>query len=81
MVTEFHCYGRAWVKGNVPDTDKIRDFEFTEIKRFNFDMDIAAGVWIYEVCQGDDLNEIVFSADGGSITISAKNISVGMSEN
>ena len=68
-------------KGNVPDTDKIWDFEFTEIKSFDFDMDIAAGFWIYEVCRGDDLNEMVFSADGGSITISAKNISVGIPEN
>ena len=44
-------------------------------------MDIAAGFWIYEICRGEGVNEIVFSADGGSITISAKNISVGIPEN
>ena len=68
-------------KGNVHDTEKIWDFEFTDIKSFVFDMDIVAGFWIYEVCRGEGFDEIVFSADGGSITISAKNISVGIPEN
>lgn len=63
------------------DTDKIWDFEFSGIKSFDFDMDIVAGFWIYDVCRGDGLDEIAFSADGGYINISAKKISVGIPEN
>jgi len=68
-------------KESVPGTDKIWNFEFSEIKSFDFDMDIVAGFWIYDVCQGDGLGEIVFLADGGYINISAKKISVGIPGN